>query len=541
MNRMTRKFGLCRSWIVLTVTLLVLSVMAVEGFADEFFTIHMAVGTGGYAVKLAEVIQEELAKIGIEVRTESVEWTTILARMRRAAAEGLESFDAGGYDMYSLTLSGGAFEPSGLARYVHTASRGSFNVWNYYNPLLDEQLDLGVSKATIEERQPYYFEAGRILWEQQPLIVLDYPAYVYIFKKGWEGFEPYRVNQPLGSASFWQMTFEGNPASRMIAAISMDIRSPNPLFDWTGAGKETVGGLVFDSLVELDAELRPLKPALAESWEISNDGKMFTFHLRDDVYWHDGVKFTSRDVKFTFEARMDPSTGAEHHSKFAVVDSIATPDDYTVVVHLKDLYAPFLFDVGTTAIVPAHIFEGIAHAELADSPYTTGDKMIPGTGPMQIIEWKKGERITLNANPNYFGGKPTVEEIIWTIIPTAATALAALEAGEVDCLSRAYNYTVDVPRLRDDPRFTVETYNSLVTRVLGINNAHPILSNKWVRQAISHAIPRQILCEVAQYGLGTPGSQFLGPWSWGHNPELPDIQYDIEKAMEYMEKAGYKK
>jgi len=521
--------------------LFVLSATVVWGFADEFFTIHMAVGTGGYAVKLAEVIQGELAKIGIKVRTESVEWTTILARMRRAAAEGLESFDEGGYDMYALTLSGGAFEPSGLARYVHTDARGSFNVWNYYNPVLDEELDLGTSKASIEERKPHYLEAGRILWEQQPVIVLDYPAYVYVFKKGWEGFKPYRVNQPLGSASFWQMTFEGKPASRMIAAISMDIRSPNPLFDWTGTGKETVGGLVFDSLVELDEELRPLKPALAESWEISDEGRTFTFHLRDGVYWHDGVKFTSNDVKFSFEARMDPSTGAEHHSKFDVVDSVATPDDYTVVVHLKDLYAPFLFDVGMTAIVPAHVFEGLSHEELADSPYTTGDKMLPGTGPMQIVEWNMGERILLKANPNYFGGKPTVEEIIWTIIPSSATALAALEAGEVDCLSRAYNYTADVPRLREGARFTVETYNSLVTRVLGINNAHPILSNKWVRQAISHAIPRAQLCEVVQYGLGTPGSQFLGPWSWGYNTELPAIEYDIDLAIEYMEKAGYKK
>ncbi len=110
---------------------------------------------------------------------------------------------------------------------------------------------------------------------------------------------------------------------------------------------------------------------------------------------------------------MDPATGAEHHSKFLAIDSVETPDDYTVVVRLKELYAPFLFDIGTTAIVPAHVFEGVSHAELADSAYTTGEKMIPGTGPMQIIDWKKGERIILKANPDYFEGAPSVGEIIW--------------------------------------------------------------------------------------------------------------------------------
>ncbi len=110
----------------------------------------------------------------------------------------------------------------------------------------------------------------------------------------------------------------------------------------------------------------------------------------------------------------------------------------------------------------------------------------------------------------------------------------------MDCLSSEYNYTVEIPALRDDPRFTVETYNSLVTRVMGVNTAHPILGNKWVRRAISHAIPREQMCELVAFGLCTPGSQFLGPWSWGHNTDVEDIEYSIEKAKEYMEKAGYK-
>lgn len=528
----------------LLATVLLLALVAVSGVAtppEPFFEIHLAVTAGNsYYVDLGEVFKAELAKIGISLRVESVEWTSILARARRAAAEGLCTFDEGGYDLFFVALSGGAFEPGGVSRYTHTKSRGSFNVWNYYNPLLDEQLDLAASQPTIEERQPYYWEAARILLEDQPLIILDYPGYVYVFPKGWEGLQPYKVNIAVACASFWQMTFNGAPAPRMIVAEPSGIRCPNPLFDWTGPGKAMIGSLVFNSLVVLDEELRPLKPDLAQSWEISEDGKTFVFKLRDDVYWHDGTKFTSRDVKFSFEARMDPATGAEHHSKFLSIESVEIPDDYTVVVHLKDLYAPFLFDVGTTAIVPAHVFEGLTHEELANSPYSTGAKSIPGTGPMQLVEWKKGESIHLKANPEYFEGEPTVGEIIFLIIPSPSTALAALEAGEVDALTYNYAYTVEVPRLRDDPRYTVVTYPSLATRVLGVNTAHPILANKWVRQAISYAIPRKELTETVGFGLSTPGSQFLGPWSWGHNPNLPEIEYSIEKAKECMEKAGYR-
>jgi len=529
-----------RVWVVL-VTLIVISLFfsAQAESQKYFFDMHLAASSGSKLDEArAEILKGEFAKIGINLVVDSVDFTTILARARKSAFSG-ETWKEGGFDSFFVLLAAAAFDPAGITRYYHTKSKGAFNVWNFFDPLADNEMSSGDSKLEVEKRKPHYQKAMEILFEKHPLIVLEYPKSVYVFRAGWEGFKPYIENQAIGTANFWQMTFKGKPSDRLIIGSPSDIRSPNSLFDWTGPGKEMVGSLVHESLVEITDKLRPEKPALAKSWEFSKDGKMLVFRLRNDVSWHDGVKFTSKDVKFTYEARMDKKTGAEQHSNFRAVESVEAPDDFTIVIKFKEVFAPALLEIGTTEILPAHIFKDLSNAQIADSPYSKGSKMIPGLGPYQIIEWKKGEKITLKSNKNYWRGVPSIETIIWTLIPSAPTAVTALEAGELDGICRLYNLTEDIARLKKDPRFTVFAYNSLNTNVIGINNAHPILKNPNVKKAISYAIPRERICATIAFGLCEPGSQFLGPWSFGHNPELPEIKYDINQSKKFMEKAGF--
>lgn len=484
--------------------------------------------------QMALAIARNFEQIGVPTEIQVVDRSTLLARARRAATEG-ETWSEGGYDIFFIDLSGTAYEPSGLARYFHTNSRAAFNVWNIYNDELDEQLELAGTSTDPDERAEHYSNALRIMQDEMPVVNLFHPLRTYVLRAGWEGIEPYRVNQPIASPSFWQMTYQGQPAAELRVATPSDVRSLNPLFDWTGPGKSMVGSLVYDSLVMLDDQHMPTVPALAESWEYTDDGTTLTFHLRQDVTWHDGTPFTSADVKFSFDTRMNPEAGAELGSNFQAVSEVTTPDEHTVVVTLEQPSGAALFEIGLTEIAPQHVFEGLEASEIATAPHSTGDALIPGTGPYRIVSWNRGQQLVLEANDDYFRGEPTVDRITWRTIPDGSTAIAALRSGEVDVLDYGYAFTRELESLERDPNIQVFSYDSLTTTVMGFNQEHPFLSSTCVRQALAKAVPKEHIAENLARGLATPATQFLPPSSWAHDSELTGAIYDLEAAGEMLD------
>jgi peptide/nickel transport system substrate-binding protein len=285
-------------------------------------------------------------------------------------------------------------------------------------------------------------------------------------------------------------------------------------------------------------------PELAESYEISEDGMSATFHLRPNIYWHDGTPFTSADVKFTYDAILDPQTGSTFHGDFsAAVKAVETPDDYTVVLRLNKPTPEILSLVGTygAMIIPKHVLEDIPHAELRTCKYNT-EAPPPGLGPMKFVKWEHGKYVEYEAYDNYYLGRPFVDHLFQVYIPEPTTALAALEAHNVDML---YSYisdslTSEIKRLQSErPDINASTYTAFNSIMIPMNNEHPILNNKYVRKAIAHMIPYEDIIESIYYGLAIRSNGIPPPVTWGWNPNTPYYDYDPEKAKEYLKMAGF--
>ncbi|MGQ4274657.1 ABC transporter substrate-binding protein [Terrihabitans sp. B22-R8] len=295
---------------------------------------------------------------------------------------------------------------------------------------------------------------------------------------------------------------------------------------------------LYDGLVRYDDDLRP-QPSLAESWEVAPDGLSITFKLRPGVRWHDGVDFTSEDVKFSaLEAWK--KTHTRGRLTFVALTDVETPDKLTAIFRLS---APSLvilnaLNSAESQIIPKHIYEG---SQIQTNPANV--KPI-GTGPFRFKEWKKGQYIELERNPDYWdAGKPYLDRVIFKVIPDTASRAAALETGEL--LYAPYDAVPlgDVARLKEDPSLGFESrgydYHSQFY-LLDSNLRHPILSKPQVRKAIAHAIDKHALIDTVWYGLGKPST---GPIPSSvktyYTPDVERYDFDPKRAESLLDEAGY--
>ena len=201
---------------------------------------------------------------------------------------------------------------------------------------------------------------------------------------------------------------------------SNDYTRINPALDEHGE----INILIFDGLTA-HGKNNAIEARLAERWEINDTATVYTFHLRRDVKWHDGEAFTAQDVKFTYEAIMDPENGSENAANYEDVTSITIPDDYTVTFTLSAPNYAFL-DYMTMSILPEHILAGkdLQTDEFFRSPI--------GTGPYKLEKWDAGQAITLRKNDDYFLGAANIETIVFKIVPDDSAKALQLKSGELD-------------------------------------------------------------------------------------------------------------
>ncbi|PWE35020.1 peptide ABC transporter substrate-binding protein [Pelagicola sp. LXJ1103] len=300
---------------------------------------------------------------------------------------------------------------------------------------------------------------------------------------------------------------------------------------------QMVAGDIYESLLRYDHDLTP-SGQLAESWEISEDGKSYTFKLREGVTFHDGEPFTSADVKFSTDVFL-----RESHSRMRTymehVESVETPDPLTVVFNLKQPFGPFIgiFEPGTAPMIPKHIYEG---TDFANNP---ANNTPIGTGPFKFEEWNKGTFIHLVKNEDYYmEGKPYVDEIYYHVIPDAASRAVAFETGKVDVLPGGSVENFDVPRIR-------EMENTCITDKgweffgphswLWVNLDKAPLNDVKVRQAMMHAMDREFARDALWNGLGKLAT---GPFSSAtrfYAPDTPDLSYDPDKARALLAESSY--
>ncbi len=335
----------------------------------------------------------------------------------------------------------------------------------------------------------------------------------------------------------------------------------------------TFTGYIFEALVRVDGQVN-VHPALATDWTVSDDELVWTFNLRDDVTWHDGEPFTSRDVKFTYDSILHPTyTGPrqgnfnrligasaylqelasitakakaeeiteteesemkmEAYEDWLALEAISTPDDYTVVFRLFEPFAPFLTSSTGLGIVPEHILRDAQGLEMRDHDFSRNPI---GTGPWMFNDWRSGEYISVVRNPNHWRVVPQIDELVMKIIPDASTLEVALESAELDVgpiQHESYDQFVDVPHL------DIIVHDRFVYTYFGMNLTHPLFEDKTVRHALAHAINKQEMVDEIFQGLALPAHSHGAPTRWDYNPDVAIYDYDPDRARELLAEAGW--
>lgn len=318
-------------------------------------------------------------------------------------------------------------------------------------------------------------------------------------------------------------------AARMDATVGMQLEPPN--LDPTGGAAAAIDEVVYANVFEGLTRFGPdgaVLPDLAESWEISDDGLVYTFKLHAGVSFHDGTAFDAEDVKFSLDrARAAESTNAQK-ALFAGIEGVDVVDPTTVKVTLSKPNGSFLFNLawGDAVIVAPE-----TAADNATNPV--------GTGPFKFSDWVKGDHVDLVRNPEYWGAAVSLDKVTFKFISDPTAAFAAMMAGDLDAYPN-FPAPENLVQFEADPRFQVIVGSTEGETILAMNNKKPPLDNVMVREAISHAIDRKAIIDGAMFGYGTPIGTHFAP----HNPAYLDLteqsNFDPEKAKAMLAEAGIK-
>jgi len=268
----------------------------------------------------------------------------------------------------------------------------------------------------------------------------------------------------------------------------------------TDGASVQVERLLSDFLVDHDRTLA-IVPRLAESWDWSADRRTLTFHLRPGVRFHDGRPLTSDDVLFTYERLVDPKSKAVGRMDgFLPVERVTAPDPATVVVAYREPYAPAL-RTWEIPILPAHRYRGV------DFDTAPENRAPIGAGPFRFGAWEPGRRIVLEANDDYWGGRPAIDEFVFQIQPSLDTSLLALLAGETDyckLTATAWGSRRDDPAFRS--RYRVITFTPLFYYYIAWrgDGSNPFFADPRVRRALGFALDREGYIRSVLHGLGAP-------------------------------------
>ncbi|HEY8446869.1 MAG TPA: ABC transporter substrate-binding protein [Thermomicrobiales bacterium] len=288
---------------------------------------------------------------------------------------------------------------------------------------------------------------------------------------------------------------------------------------------------IHNALVEMDENLQ-FNPVLAESLpEVSEDGLTYTFKLRQGVKFHDGEEFTSEDVKYTYEWYMNPDNAAINAADFAMVEAVEAPDPYTVIVRMKEPYAPFLARVASKFIVPAHYHSQVGETEYKGKPI--------GTGPFKLKEWRPAEYTEVEAFEDHFRGRPHLDAIREEVVPEPSVRAIGLETGEAH--SSVWPLTPeDNIRLAEDSNFVVFVTSAFAVNHFPLNNKLPQLSDKRVRQAMMYAIDRETVIDEIFQGAAVVATSNLSPAMGDfYNPNVKEYPYDPDQANALLDEAGW--
>jgi len=291
------------------------------------------------------------------------------------------------------------------------------------------------------------------------------------------------------------------------------------------AYSERIDTLLFDDLLGRDEHLN-VQPQLAERWEIP-DPKTYIFHLHQGVRFHDGRMLTSRDVKWTFDSLLEGKIRSTKAAAYRWVERIEAPDDFTVVFHLKEPFTPLLWNLSDGAIGIVPFGSG---SEVSGHPI--------GSGPFRFVSAEQDKEVILERNDNYWGEKPKLPRVRFTVVPDTTTRALELRKGSADVALNALTGDL-VLALEKQPTLQVLHAPGTVLWYLAFNTRDPILKDSRVRQALAYAINRQPMVHYLLRDFARPADSLLPPESWAYDPELTRYDHNPERARQLLEQAGY--
>lgn len=303
------------------------------------------------------------------------------------------------------------------------------------------------------------------------------------------------------------------------------------------APTQYVAGKVYQGLLTYDFQLKA-QPSLAKSWKISSDGLTYTFELQRGVKWHDGKPFSAADVVFSVDKFLREVHPRSRPIINKYIESIKALNEDTVEFKLKEPFAPFMsmFVVDNMPMVPKHIYEG------TDFKNNPANQTPIGTGPFKFKEWKKGSHIILTRNPDYWKkGQPYLDEIVFHVIPDAASRAIAFEKNDVQVLRGGDVDNVDIKRIKALPNVEMTTkgwemYAPLAFMVM--NQRKPPFNNLKVRQAVMHAINRKFIVDNIFFGMGKVATGPIASTTLFYDKNIPQYDFDLKKARALIQESG---
>lgn len=310
--------------------------------------------------------------------------------------------------------------------------------------------------------------------------------------------------------------------------IGMQLEPPvlDPTANPAAAISEALYGNLFEGLVRFAPD-GSVRPCLAESWDISPDGLMYTFHLRSGVRFHDGVPFDANTAKYSLERALAPGSMNPQRARIRAISAVQALGARTLRLSLSRRSGSLLQSLAWGAFV---MVEPNSAASNATHPV--------GTGPFRFVDWRRGDALILERNDDYWGPRPPLRTAVFKFISDPTAAYAALMAGDVDAFS-AYPAPENIPQFAADRRFKVFVGSTEAETVLAINNSRAPLDLLAVRRAIAHALDRRALIEGAMFGYATPIGSHFPP----HSPDYLDLTgtypHDMARARALLKQAGY--
>ena len=327
--------------------------------------------------------------------------------------------------------------------------------------------------------------------------------------------------EPKGGNGEFRVVIAGEPAS-----LNPNLKTDDNAFN--------VSQSLFNKLVTLDADYRVI-PDLATRWEISSDGLSYTFFLAPNIKWHDNQPCTSADVKWTLEAITQQKGYAQDLA--GRIAEITTPNATTVVMRLKEPFAPFISSLAWygTFILPKHIYE---NTDWTKNP--ANEKPI-GTGPFKFVEWVKDDHITATANKEYFRTGPWLDKVTWRFAKPTLTGMDLVLKGDAD-YTQASPPRERVAELSKTPGISLKTYASTNRYFVGFNFRRKPLDDLRVRKAFNQIIDRSVVLSRAYAGLGTVGVGMYTPGiPWAYNPNSLAPAYNLAEGQKLLDDAGLKR